>query len=197
MQFQLIRFFLILVIAIGLAVGTAYIISDILKLPIDIINVVDTVIIVLVGIISVNLIAKSLKSKVGDYIGKTTSESISLVVQILGYTIIGIIALTTLHVGISSALFGGTVLGLVLGLAIQTSLSNVFAGLFLILSKPFNIGDRVTITTWQYGLLAPTYPPKFWSNDFLIPGYTGIITDISLTYTTILTDENVVMKIPK
>ncbi|MEJ2774847.1 mechanosensitive ion channel family protein [Sulfolobaceae archaeon RB850M] len=196
MQFQLIRFFLILVIAIGLAVGTAYIISDILKLPIDIINVVDTVIIVLVGIISVNLIAKSLKSKVGDYIGKTTSESISLVVQILGYTIIGIIALTTLHVGISSALFGGTVLGLVLGLAIQTSLSNVFAGLFLILSKPFNIGDRVTITTWQYGLLAPVYPPKFWSNDFLIPGYTGIITDISLMYTTILTDENVVMKIP-
>ena len=89
MQFQLIRFFLILIIAIGLAVGTAYIISDILKLPIDIINVVDTVIIVLVGIISVNLIAKSLKSKVGDYIGKTTSESISLVVQILGYTIIG------------------------------------------------------------------------------------------------------------
>jgi len=81
-------------------------------------------------------------------------------------------------------------------LAIQTSLSNVFAGLFLILSKPFNIGDRVTITTWQYGLLAPTYPPKFWSNDFLIPGYTGIITDISLMYTTILTDENVVMKIP-
>jgi small-conductance mechanosensitive channel len=196
MQFQLIRFFLILVIAIGLAVGTAYIISDILKLPIDIINVVDTVIIVLVGIISVNLIAKSLKSKVGDYIGKTTSESISLVVQILGYTIIGIIALTTLHVGISSALFSGTVLGLVLGLAIQTSLSNVFAGLFLILSKPFNIGDRVTITTWQYGLLAPVYPPKFWSNDFLIPGYTGIITDISLMYTTILTDENVVMKIP-
>lgn len=196
MQFQLIRFFLILVIAIGLAVGTAYIISDILKLPIDIINVVDTVIIVLVGIISVNLIAKSLKSKVGDYIGKTTSESISLVVQILGYTIIGIIALTTLHVGISSALFGGTVLGLVLGLAIQTSLSNVFAGLFLILSKPFNIGDRVTITTWQYGLLAPVYPPKFWFNDFLIPGYTGIITDISLMYTTILTDENVVMKIP-
>ncbi|MFP3064871.1 MAG: mechanosensitive ion channel family protein [Sulfolobus sp.] len=196
MQFQLIRFFLILVIAVGLAVGTAYIISDILKLPIDIINVVDTVIIVLVGIISVNLIAKSLKSKVGDYIGKTTSESISLVVQILGYTIIGIIALTTLHVGISSALFGGTVLGLVLGLAIQTSLSNVFAGLFLILSKPFNIGDRVTITTWQYGLLAPVYPPKFWSNDFLIPGYTGIITDISLMFTTILTDENVVMKIP-
>ncbi|MFP3200763.1 MAG: mechanosensitive ion channel family protein [Sulfolobus sp.] len=196
MQFQLIRFFLIFIIAIGLAVGTAYIISDILKLPIDIINVVDTVIIVLVGIISVNLIAKSLKSKVGDYIGKTTSESISLVVQILGYTIIGIIALTTLHVGISSALFGGTVLGLVLGLAIQTSLSNVFAGLFLILSKPFNIGDRVTITTWQYGLLAPAYPPKFWSNDFLIPGYTGIVTDISLMYTTILTDENVVMKIP-
>ncbi|MFP3259375.1 MAG: mechanosensitive ion channel family protein [Sulfolobus sp.] len=196
MQFQLIRFFLILVIAIGLAVGTAYIISDILKLPIDIINVVDTVIIVLVGIISVNLIAKSQKSKVGDYIGKTTSESISLVVQILGYTIIGIIALTTLHVGISSALFGGTVLGLVLGLAIQTSLSNVFTGLFLILSKPFNIGDRVTITTWQYGLLAPVYPPKFRPNDFLIPGYTGIITDISLTYTTILTDENVVMKIP-
>jgi Small-conductance mechanosensitive channel len=52
------------------------------------------------------------------------------------------------------------------------------------------------MTTWQYGLLASTYPPKFWSNDFLIPGYTGIVTDISLMYTTIVTDENVIMKIP-
>jgi len=72
----------------------------------------------------------------------------------------------------------------------------VFSGLFLIFSRPFEIGDRVTMTTWQYGLLASTYPPKFWSNDFLIPGYTGIVTDISLMYTTIVTDENVIMKIP-
>jgi len=86
--------------------------------------------------------------------------------------------------------------GLVLGLASQDVLSNIFGGIMLVFSRPYKVGDRITISTWQYGLIAPTYPPKFFSNDFLIPGYTGIVIDISLLYTTIYTDEQVPVKIP-
>ncbi|MFP3165052.1 MAG: mechanosensitive ion channel family protein, partial [Acidianus sp.] len=69
-------------------------------------------------------------------------------------------------------------------------------GIMLLFSRPYKVGDRITISTWQYGLIAPTYPPKFFSNDFLIPGYTGVVTDISLLYTTIYTDDKVPVKIP-
>ena len=193
---RLVTLFIILFIVIGVAVATTVILSDVLHISIKITSVVNAIIIGTVGIIATYIIARILKEKTGNVVGKTTAESLSLVIQFLGYTVVLIIALTALHIGVTSALFGGTVFGLVIGLALQTSLSNVFSGIFLILSRPFSIGDRVTITTWQYGLIAPTYPPKFYSNDFLIPGYTGVITDIGLMYTTILTDENVLMKIP-
>ncbi|QIW23701.1 mechanosensitive ion channel family protein [Sulfolobus sp. S-194] len=193
---RLVTLFIILFVVIGVAVGTTVILSAVLHIPVTITSVINAILIGVVGVISINIISRIIKLRAGNVVGKTTAESLSLVIQFIGYTIIVILALTAVHVAVTSALIGGTVFGLVIGLALQTPLSNVFSGIFLILSRPFNIGDRVTLTTWQYGLLAPTYPPKFWSNDFLIPGYTGIIQDINLMYTTILTDENVVMKIP-
>ena len=45
-------------------------------------------------------------------------------------------------------------------------------------------------------MMVAMYPPKFWSNDFLIPGYTGTVTSISLMYTTIRTTDNVMLKLP-
>lgn len=196
MNTKLVNIIIFTIIVIALGVAASYVVANVLHVPLEVQDVVTALIIAVVGISMITVIARILKQHVGNVIGKTTGESLSLLVEILGYSVVGVIALTALHVGITSALFGGTVFGLVTGLALQTSLANVFSGLFLIFSRPFEIGDRVTITTWQYGLLAPTYPPKFWSNDFLIPGYTGIVTDIGLMYTTIVTDENVIMKIP-
>lgn len=196
MNTKLVNIIIFTIIVIALGVAASYVVANVLHVPLEVQDVVTALIIAIAGISMITVITRILKQNVGNVIGKTTGESLSLLVEILGYSVVGIIALTALHVGITSALFGGTVFGLVAGLALQTSLANVFSGLFLIFSRPFEIGDRVTITTWQYGLLAPTYPPKFWSNDFLIPGYTGIVTDISLMYTTIVTDENVIMKIP-
>jgi len=193
---RLVTSFIILFIVIGVAVATTVILSNVLHISVKITSVVNAIIIGTVGFIATYIIARILKEKTGSIVGRTTAGSLSLVIQVLGYTIVLIIALTSLNIGVTSALFGGTVFGLVIGLALQTSLSNVFSGIFIILSRPFNIGDRVTITTWQYGMLAPWYPPKYFSNDFLIPGYTGVITDIGLMYTTILTDDNVPMKIP-
>ncbi len=115
----------------------------------------------------------------------------------IGYAILAIIALVTLGVSVGSALFGGTVFGLIVGLALQTPLSNVFSGLFLIASRPFNVGDRVTILTWQYSITFPSQSQnKYWSQDYLVPGLTGTVTGISLMYTTILTDDIVPLKIP-
>lgn len=117
-------------------------------------------------------------------------------IQVIGFIITAIIFFTYLGVGLADALAAGGFTGLVLGLASQTVLSNIFGGMAILASKPFKIGDRVTISTWQYGLAIPSYPPKFWSNDFIIPGYSGRIIEISLMYTTMITDEGINLKIP-
>jgi len=127
---------------------------------------------------------------------RDTAERILFLVEILGYVIATAFALSIFGIGLEGILLGGTFSGLILGIAAQTSLSNTFGGITLIIAKPFSVGDRLTMLTWQYSMLAPSYPPKFSSNDFLIPSYTGRVADISLIYTTIITDDNVMMKIP-
>ncbi|KPV45867.1 MULTISPECIES: mechanosensitive ion channel family protein [Acidiplasma] len=148
------------------------------------------------GIIIVNLIASLIMNRATRAIGKSTAGTLSFTVKIVGYLIIIIIFFTFVKIDIGAALAAGGFAGLVLGLASQDVLSNIFGGIAVVASHPFRVGDRVTVSTWQYGLDAPAYPPKFYSNDFLIPGYTGVITDISLMYTSILTDDNVPLKIP-
>ena len=81
--------------------------------PLEVQDVVTALIIAIAGISMITVIARILKQNVGNIIGKTTGESLSLLVEILGYSVVGVIALTALHVGITSALFGGTVFGLV------------------------------------------------------------------------------------
>jgi len=142
-----IKYILILSITLGITVTIAYLVSAILNLPINILTVINAVLIASIGAVTINVVSRFLKVRVSNYIGKTTAESVSLVIQVLGYTIIAIVILTSLHVGDTSALFGGTVFGLVVGLALQGPLSNIFSGLLLIFSRPFNVGERVTITT--------------------------------------------------
>ena len=85
---------------------------------------------------------------------------------------------------------------MVLGLATQTVLSNVFGGIFLMLTKPFKINDRVIVNTWQYGMMLASYPPKYLSKDEMRPSFCGRIIDISTNYTFIKEDDGRVTKIP-
>jgi Small-conductance mechanosensitive channel len=50
-------------------------------------------------------------------------------------------------VGLGAALAAGGFAGLVLGLASQDVLSNIFGGIMLLISRPYKIGDRITLST--------------------------------------------------
>lgn len=182
--------------AIATAVAVTYVASDFFHISVSITTAIYVAIAVVGGVLIIDVIARFLRSRTSPYLGRTAAEGVALATRIIGYTILAVLALTAFHVAVSSALFGGTVVGLVLGLALQTSLSNVIAGIFLILSRPFNVGDRVTMTTWQYGFSFPTTDVKRFSADYLIPGFTGVVSSIGLMYTTLITDENVPVKIP-
>ena len=136
------------------------------------------------------------RRRLAPSVGAANAASVSFVVRLAGYIVAIIGFLAFIKVSVPEALAAGGFLGLVVGLASQFVLSNVFGGLTIILTRPYKVGDRITFTTWQYGLLAPTYPPKFFSQDFLVPGYTGVVKEINLMYTVIVTDDNVPLKVP-
>jgi small conductance mechanosensitive channel len=94
-------------------------------------------------------------------------------------------------VSAESVLLGAGFTGIVLGLASQTVLSNVFAGVLLVFADPFRPGDRVGFLTWQFGLLGPSYP-----HEAILPTYTGTVEDVGLTYTIVSLDSGGLAKIP-
>ena len=86
-------------------------------------------------------------------------------------------------VSVESIFLGSAFAGIILGLAAQTVLSNVFAGLLIVLADPYRPGDRVSFITSSYGALAPSYP-----HEMMYPGYSGTIRDVGLIYTVVALD---------
>ena len=118
------------------------------------------------------------------------------VVSFAAYILLAVVVIGEVGVGGVDLLAAGGFLGIILGLASQTVLSNLVAGVVLLFVRPMAPQDRVTVTTWQYGLLAPAYPPKFYSQDFLIPGFTGEVVRVGLMYSDLHLDDGTLIKIP-
>ncbi len=84
----------------------------------------------------------------------------------------GLYLLSILGVDVGPLLAGGAVGGIVLGLALQDTLANVFAGLFMNIDRPVKIGDLIKLETgdegfveeigWRYTKI------RLWSNNLVI-----------------------------
>ena len=109
--------------------------------------------------------------------------------------LIGVAAILALFdlagVSAQSIFLGSAFAGIILGLAAQTVLSNVFAGLLLVLANPFRPGDRVSFISSSYGAFAPSYP-----HEMVYPSYTGIVEDVELLYTVLRLDAGGIAKVP-
>jgi small-conductance mechanosensitive channel len=99
--------------------------------------------------------------------------------QFIGYLLVLLFSASAAGYNLSGFLAGGTVVTVVIGLAAQSSLSNIFAGLILTASRAFSVGDMITVRTWAFSGIE----------------YTGTIHDITLIYTTLATPAGKV-KIP-
>jgi small-conductance mechanosensitive channel len=90
-----------------------------------------------------------------------------------------------------SIFLGSAFAGIIVGLAAQTVLSNVFAGLLLVLANPFRPGDPVSFISSSYGAFAPSYP-----HEMVYPSYSGTVEDVGLIYTILRLDAGGIAKVP-
>jgi small-conductance mechanosensitive channel len=91
---------------------------------------------------------------------------------VVRYSIVLIGAILTLVIGLAlfkipagQLIVGGALTTILIGIAAQQSLSNVFAGLVLLLSRPFNVGERIQLRSGAMGGLLE-----------------GTVTEIGITY---------------
>jgi small-conductance mechanosensitive channel len=106
--------------------------------------------------------------------------------------IVAVVALSDLAgVSAESIFLGSAFAGIVLGLAAQTVLANVFAGLLLVFADPFRPGDHVAFVSSSFPALAPSYP-----HELQYPIYAGTIEDVGLVYTVLRLDVGGIARLP-
>jgi small-conductance mechanosensitive channel len=152
---------------------------------------IDVTLTFAVGIVAIVLISKLISRYVTAYVGPAQGNIVKLLFYVAGFSILLLVAFSVSGADIGNILLGAGFLGIVIGLAAQTVLGNFFAGLMLLASRPFHIGDRVALINWQYG----KFPPSL-SHGWLEPAYTGYIKEITLIYTKIFTDSSVLVTVP-
>ncbi len=116
---------------------------------------------------------------------------IRLIVRLLIYALTLVAALGVLGVHAGSLTAGGVVLTAVIGLAGQTLFSNVLAGMVLVIWRPFEIGEHISLMSWQMPVISATYP-----HETLPSAHPMRVSDINLLHTICTADDGQVMLIP-
>jgi small conductance mechanosensitive channel len=80
-----------------------------------------------------------------------TASTISFLVQLVTLLIVVIVALRLMDVEARAIAVGGALTAVVLGLAAQSTLGNVIAGLVLLGSRPVSVGERVRLQGGSLG----------------------------------------------
>jgi small-conductance mechanosensitive channel len=103
-------------------------------------------------------------------VGSAHAAVIRFAVIVAGGLITIVITLELLSIAITQLLVGGALTGVLVGIAAQQSLANIFAGIVLLMARPFRVGDPVGIRSGALSGLIE-----------------GTVTEISITYVSLHT----------
>jgi small-conductance mechanosensitive channel len=105
-----------------------------------------------------------------------TAGTVGFLIRLITLAITVLIALSVAGVNTGSLIAGSAFTAIVLGLAAQQTLGNVFAGLVLLTARPFKVGERIRL---QAGALGGVHE--------------GIVSSLGLMYTTLARGEDQIM----
>lgn len=79
------------------------------------------------------------------------ASTLRILCLLFGYILVVSGALSLLRVPVGHLLLGGVLTGVILGIAAQQVLANVFAGITILFARPFTIGDELRIRSGALG----------------------------------------------
>lgn len=105
-------------------------------------------------------------------VGAAHAAIVRYTILLIGGATTLVLTVSLLKVPIGQLLVGGAVTTILLGIAGQQALANIFAGLMLLLSRPFAVGDYVRLKSGALGGVTE-----------------GQITEVGVTYTRLKTED--------
>ena len=131
----------------------------------------------LAGTVAVRRTAAALDHLITKRSTVAAGAAVRLLVSGVGYVILIFCVFAAIGFSAQRLLIGAGLAGVVLGIAAQQSLGNIFASLVLLVARPFGVGDHIRIRSGTLGVL-DVY-----------------VVSIGLTYVTVRTDDGE-LKIP-
>lgn len=111
-------------------------------------------------------------------LGSAHAAIIRYAILLVGIIITLVLTLQLCRVPVGQLVVGGALTSVLLGIAAQQSLSNIFAGMVLLLSRPFHVGDHIQLRAGALG-----------------GQLEGTVTEIGITYIRLDTGDTV-MSVP-
>jgi small-conductance mechanosensitive channel len=111
-------------------------------------------------------------------LGKAHAAVIRYTILLVGIIVTVVITLQLFRIPVGQLVVGGALTSVFVGIAAQQSLSNLFAGLVLLFSRPFHVGDAIRLKAGALG-----------------GQLDGVVTEIGITYIRLDTGETV-MSVP-
>lgn len=109
-------------------------------------QIIGALIIFIIGVIASKYVQKLIyKLLINNKIDETLSGFVSNFIRFLVVAMMAILALGKLGISIAPFIAALGALSLTAGLALQGSVSNFAAGIILVITKPFKIGDTITV----------------------------------------------------
>ncbi|MEZ0092963.1 mechanosensitive ion channel family protein [Streptacidiphilus sp. EB129] len=83
--------------------------------------------------------------------GDARTAPLRVICLLSGYALVILGALSLLQVPWSRLILGGALTGVILGIAAQPVLGNIFAGLVLLVARPFTVGEEISVQSGPLG----------------------------------------------
>lgn len=107
-------------------------------------------------------------------VGSAHAAVVRYAMLLLGGLTTLVITLQLFKIPIGQIVLGGAITGILLGIAAQQTLANLFAGIVLLFSRPFSVGQRVRVRSGAMG-----------------GQMDGIVTEIGITYVRLDTGDGI------
>ena len=136
-----------------------------------------TLVLLVVGSLAIRKLTSCVGRSITQHSYPAAGAIVRLVATGLGYVILLLALFGVLGVSLSHLLIGAGVAGVIIGIAAQQSLANIFAALVLLFARPFVVGEHVRIRSGTLGIIDAD------------------VLGIGLTYVTVRTEDGV-LKVP-